>query len=113
MYSALIKHACLQHKGCDRLGSYSVQYHSYLSHSSYYVNGAIGFVYGASFSVVKKASTASGKKGAEHDVCESSEPKTDVKSDNTESKYDSPAAGSINSAIASNWKFIAAGRPQN
>lgn len=62
VYHVLVGYVCLQHGGCLRCDLHSLHHHGFLEFLNYNLQHAVGFVCGASFAVVKKSATDSGKK---------------------------------------------------
>lgn len=62
-YSVSVRHEYLQHGGCDRRGSHSLQYHTYLIASTYNLKDSVVCAFGASFSVFKRPVPHARKKG--------------------------------------------------
>lgn len=67
-YSVSVGHGYQYHDGYGWWGPQSLQHHTYLIFSTIELKLAIAFVYGASFSVVKRPAIVSGENREEQDV---------------------------------------------
>lgn len=85
--SIFVGHEYLKYGGCGWPDSDSLCYHIYLIALSYDLKDAVAFGYKASFYVVKKSATGSGKDGAEQNVDEASEINRDYKAEKREQEW--------------------------